>query len=320
MENRAISGQEWLDRNSHRAYPLVEDSSVLLSTGGLFPRNLISDILVVVSSSYHPVVISSVFFTRTTVTVTISYVGEELFPVGYATAVLGVSVPGIGIPITASGGGYCGSVTFGEILDTPEEVGFVNLLGPHDLGSSALLETRCCIFAGEPIVSTIVARYGGGVISGLVELEASTEIDLTLSSAEVGGDIETTIQIGLKSPEDFLPRCFPKSSDEACRCTGVIRSINGVIGDEADGNIVILIQSAGFNSPPSITSDPESYSISLELAIPGNEVCIADPAIPDEFGRLAPSVSSDCPPRKSYSGLIWAGPNCDNPPPEVPLN
>ena len=322
MENRSIGGQEWLERNSLRSYPLVEDSVAILSNGNDLPRNLLADAFVVVPTTYGQVSVSSVFFTAMTATVTISVSVPEAptATVGYATAVLGVSEPGVAIPLTGPDGTCCGSITFGDILLSSTGMGFSLLAGMHDLEVSAPLEARCCIFAGKPIISRIVGRYGGEGVLGAVGLSLSEELEATVSSANDGGDVMTTLTIGLKSPEDFLPRCMPKTEEEDCRCDGVIRSINGVTGDSVDSNITILVQSNGFGNSPEISTDLGTQAINLILEVPGNELCIRTPVIPDEFGRLGPNFDEDCPPRKGYGGLIWSGPQCDNPPQSVPIN
>ena len=140
------------------------------------------------------------------------------------------------------------------------------------------------------------------------------------SDAGLNGVEETLVEISLVSPENYLPECYPKYSNPACYCRHrSVTSVNGVTRDE-DGDLGIDIVFGESITDPlstfvgSISDSITQNLVELTIAKPANQVCMEDPIIPDQFGRIGPIFERDCPPDTEYASPEGQGPACSNPP------
>lgn len=311
-----ITHLEWLNRNSLRAYPLREDAEPKLNSGEALPNDVLVDIFVVASlAGNNSAAITSITFTQKTVTVMI---GDESTgaTIGYATAVLGSDPPNSSISIQSPEGLGSGTVTFGNILNTSRRTDFVDIQGVHSFGSPIPLEHRCSLVTGRPIVESLSVHLQEGEVLDVPVIGLGREIRATISTETIGGCDETVVELYLANPEEFLPDCYPKYVDPLCFCGQLpIISINGVERDPSDLGIDLVF---GNGLVGLVTNDNDRSLVALTVEQPGDEVCFEEPVIPDEYGRLGPNFNQDCPPDTNY-GLSDSGPECLNPPPDVPL-
>lgn len=309
-----ITNLEWLNRNSMRAFPIGEDTAPVLSSGVPLPNDILVDAFIVAAlPGPGKAAIYSVTFTPATITAVI-WDEESGKTIGYATAVKGRHHPNSSIPIQSSDGLSSGSVTFGAVMELED---FTPYLGVHRQPVGVYLEARCVIFTGVPMVSSLEADLQDGVASGDVTLSLGEELQAVITEDVVNGCEETTVELSLVSPENFLPDCYPIYIDPLCFCGQLpIITINGVPRDENDEGIDIIF---GNGLLGQITNDELRNLISLLVSESGDSVCFEDPIIPDTFGRLGPLFGQDCPPITGY-GLSDSGPACPNPAPSVPLD
>lgn len=302
-------GNDWISENSSRTYPVVEWADPRLSDGSPLPRGLLADAMVVVAKDPAPVEVAAVCFGTRAVSVELSCSGESL---GSASCPYG-SRAGEPVEIGSSSGKCSGWIAFGSFVASGgwSDPG---VRGVHRLSGCAL-ESRCVAFSGEPPVNSFSGTDGdGGPVSGDVVLALSENLEWSPErNSETG---EFLVGVGLSDPASMLPDCLPAAYDPSCLCPLAVTTVAGV-GADGDGNVRIVLVSPPGGPVASVWTHPSTSSISLMAAIPRKALCARTPAVPDQFGRLGPSHSSDCPPSRNY-GLDFSGPDCDNPPPSIP--
>jgi hypothetical protein len=308
-----ISQHDWLNRNSLRAFPVAESASLRLNTGADLPNDILVDLFLVVALAGPSLIsVSSLSFTARTVTVVFADTTGR--SVGYAMAVLGTDPPNSSIQIRSSDGLCSGAVTFGRILDEALHPDYMDYLGVHPQ-IEAPIDRRCYIFTGKPILESLGVEYQDGVSREGPILSLGLEMQAEITELLINGVRETQVELSLVNPESFLPDCYPTYVDPLCFCgQNPIVTVNGVSRDE-DGDLGIDIV-FGPNVPGEIVNSEEQNLLEMTVEVPGNEICIEDPAIPDVYGRLGPAYWRDCPPTTPYGRP--PGPDCQNRPPEIP--
>jgi len=306
----SVSGNDWISKNSRRKYPISESCSPMLSSGDPLPPNVIADATLVIALAPGAVEISSVSVVAQSVTVEFSSNGMSI---GVAKAVMGRDLEGDQIPILSSRDLVSGWVIFGSILSADPGALF-SMAGIHQM-SGIFLESRCLVFCGPPPISSVSAWDGDQTeLSGDVSIIPSGSLTVEAST----GDYESfALSIGLVDPASFLPDCVPPVLGGNCGCPGAIKFINGVSGNPETGNLRLVVISPPGAPAGSIWAHPARNAVSILVTTPRKFLCIESPIVPDQFGRLGPQFDSDCPPTRNY-GLMFSGPDCDNPPAIIP--
>ena len=291
----------------------MEDSRLLLNTGEEMGNDVLVDLNLIVSlAGPGTVKVSTISFTLKTITVVLADAGTGA-SIGYATAVLDSNPPNTSSPIQSPDGLASGWVTFGKILDTVQYPDFGNRLGVHE--QSALLDRRCYIYTGRPMVESMRVDLQDGEVSGAPVLTLGNEISATVTEILINGVKETQVELSLVTPEEFLPDCYPKYPDPLCHCNQrPITTVNGVPRNEEDDLGIDIVFANG--SGGEITNNDQEALIEVAFEAAGNTVCVEDPVVPDQYGRLGPLFRQDCPPQTAYG--TPSGPSCLNPPQRPP--
>jgi hypothetical protein len=315
-----ITQHDWLNRNSLRAFPVVENSVLKFSSGEDMPNSILVDLFLAVAlPGPMTLCVATVSFTLKTVTVVLS--GKETgASVGYATAVLGVNDPNSPIPIQSPDDLASGTITLGKILDTSQRTDFGAFIGNHKQAVPVVIDQRCYICTGLPMVESMEVGLQDGMVNGNMVFTLGSELKAEITELLFDGLKETEVLISLAHPEEFLPDCYPKYIDPLCFCGQVpVVTVNGVPRDE-EGDLGIDIEIVGEKA--SITNNGGESLVEVLVERKRTEICIEDPVVPDGYGRLGPVYSKDCPPTDddlNYGlGLGVAGPACQNPPPRPP--
>lgn len=313
-----IRSHDWLNRNSLRSYPIVDGVNLLASDGTGIPRGILVDALLWVARGSEVIpYVKSMSFTRMTVTVVIAD-AESGDTLCYATAVIGVTPENGSVSVESPDGGASGHLVFGPELSAKTRADFSDLLGTHTFPVGARLESRCFLLTGKPMVKQLKVSLQDFELSGDVTLLSGVDGVLEVSEDEVAGDqVERVIEFRLKTPEAFLPDCYPTNSNLDCFCDGdPIETINGIPGSPGDYGVDIVF---GNGLSGVVTAEQPEYLVALLVEGEYKDICLESPVIPDSFGRLGPEFSNDCPPRIGY-GLSDKGPPCWNRAPRVPHN
>lgn len=311
-----ITQHEWLNRNSLRAFPVMEDCRLLFNYGDDMPNSILVDMFLAIAlPGPMDLCVDTVSFTMRTVTVVLSS-AEGGQSVGYATAILGSTPPNSAVPIKSPSGQVSGTVSFGKILDVAQYSDYGNFIGTHKQAAGVMIDQRCYICTGKPVVESISVDLQDGFVNGNATISLGGELRAEISELLINGVSETQVELFLANPEEFLPDCYPKYIDPLCYCgQRPVITVNGVPRDE-DGDLGIDITIAGEDAE--ITNEEDLNLLQVAVEKPKTAICVEDPIVPDSYGRLGPNFSQDCPPSIDYGLGELNGPACTNPPPRPP--
>lgn len=271
----AIIHQEWLNRNSLRRFPLVENSLALSNRGLHLPDDLIVDATIVAPSAPSGIYLGAVCVTERIVSAVICSVDTNE---AICSAVVNVSHEQYSaVRVDPVIEGVCGFICFGPGLSRERVSELLPWRGTNLFDSSNRFEERCLIETGAFPVRSLGPISSGSGMRGDVALIASggTKLDVSASTDETGRPV-TQVVVSIDAPEAFRSPCDKLQSGIQCSPPAIL-SINGVVPDQS-GNITV--EFIGFGEVAE-----QDNGVLLLVESDGKKNCVR-PTMPDASGSL----------------------------------
>ena len=222
-------GQEWLNKNEQRQYPIATHVSAVSDSGDRLPDSLIADLMVVyadsVPASSGPY-LSSITIGPSLVSVAIS-VEDSVILSGSFTKPVAIRTP---LPLQASSVNSSGYISFGIDIND-EEMSYI-----FSSAVQSRLEYKACrSFSPLPIRSVGVEGEAAETLDGIITLVANDPIRIV----HVGNNV-VEISLTEEARQRFLGPCDSGLGPDGCG-PAPLRKINGV-GPDANGNIFVEVE------------------------------------------------------------------------------
>lgn len=267
--------------NENRGYP-IDDAATSVDDAGVFvPQDIIADIQLVFPETLGPAVyLAALTSGPHMVTAVFASTASSFMPVA-AISVPTPVIPYAPYPVRPMADGVVGWIVFGRGTSQP-------YAGRFSTPEQSTLLTRCARPYRVPPVLSLCKPQANTPLSGLIRLEAGTDIAIDVADRVIAGHTRRAIVLSLTDALNrnvfdlYSGTCNTRPESGNCRKTP-LTSIAGVTPD-CDGNIDINF--AGIAAAGAVGG------ITMTLNVGLTDVCAATTTVPSYYQDRCGSVAS----------------------------